>query len=88
MFIESTKDAAKQIDWVFLALLPNYNMGTGISNLYTNYQAMDLCFTQLPEIVNMPAGKASLQLICYESAVKNMPNPCCKGKRIVHLIAL
>lgn len=75
--IASTKDAADVVDWVFIALLPNYNMGVGVSNLYTNYQYQDLCYTQLPEALNRTAGKASLENYC---ANLTTPFPCCKGE--------
>ena len=79
--IQSTKDAAKIVDWAFIALLPNYNMGTGVANLYTNYQYMDLCFWKLPEQLNMTGGKDSLDTYCANSKT---PFPCCKGKGILY----
>jgi len=77
--IPSTKDTAKIVDWFFIALLPNYNMGSGISNLYTNYQYMDLCYNELPKWANRTAGKESLEAICdqYSSFVSI---PCCKSE--------
>lgn len=76
--INSTKAAAKQVDWAFVAILPNYNMGNGIANLYTNYDYLDLCFTQLPNI-----SKKSLDEFCEESAKRSQPFACCKGKELI-----
>lgn len=77
--INSTKAAAKQVDWAFVVLLPNYNMGNGISNLYTNYEYIDLCFDQLPNISHMAPGKESLDTLCNQYANKSMKFACCKG---------
>ncbi|XP_067952133.1 phospholipid-transporting ATPase ABCA3-like [Watersipora subatra] len=73
-FIESTKEAAKQANLAFIVLLPNYNMGIGISNLYTNYQQQDLCYNQLPDALGLAKGKDSLDKVCkiFTSF------PCCK----------
>lgn len=80
--IESTRSAAKTMEWIFIALLPNYNMASGIGNLYTNYDYLELCFTKLPEDgFNMDPGKESLDEICETLQRFGGTFPCCKGIR-------
>ena len=78
--IESTRDAAKIVDWVFIALLPNYNMGIGVANLFTNYQYQDLCYVQLPDSIpgfNGTSGRDAVKKYCEATT---SPFPCCVGK--------
>lgn len=82
--IPSTKDAAVQVDWAFIAILPNYNMGNGISNLYQNYQNQDLCYNQYPSAIGIPGGKDSLKKICDNLAATGKSFPCCQGE--VHFL--
>ncbi|KAK3103182.1 hypothetical protein FSP39_017082 [Pinctada imbricata] len=38
-----TEDIAKALDWVFAALIPHYNLGLGIMNVYVNYNYLKTC---------------------------------------------
>lgn len=78
--IESTKSAAKSLDWMFLVLFPNYSMGKGISDLYNNYEFMDLCFNKLPDMFeNLLDKRLTLDEICDTFKQSNETFPCCKG---------
>ncbi|XP_012941784.1 ATP-binding cassette sub-family A member 3 [Aplysia californica] len=39
----NTEDIAESLNWVFMALFPNYNMGQCFINIYTNYLNIDFC---------------------------------------------
>ena len=67
---ESTKSIGQSLDWLFIVLLPNYNFAQGLSNLYSNYDNVDLCLNTVPESFD-----TSLDEIC-----ELFPHPCCKGK--------
>ena len=77
--IESTKDTADLLDWVFIILLPNYNMGQGIANLYNNHNYVDLCYNKFPPTLNQTKGKEGLDKICEFAKQSNNSVPCCKG---------
>ena len=78
--IESTKNVAKALEWVFIVLLPNYNVGQGLANIYNNHNYIDLCFNQLPEAADLVAGKDSLNTICNAAQFFGRELPCCKGR--------
>jgi len=78
--IPSTKAASKVLDWVFIVLLPNYNLGNGMANLYNNYNFIDSCFNEYPKALGFPAGKDSLNKICNFAKLLNQQFPCCKGE--------
>lgn len=77
--IESTKKTAETLDWLFIAILPNYNMGQGVSGLYNNYDFIDLCYNKFPDSLNRSTGKESLEEICDQIAEFNGTFSCCKG---------
>lgn len=43
--IKDTEEIANILDWVFIALLPNYNMGQGFGNLFMNYDDLEFAYT-------------------------------------------
>ena len=59
-----TEDVASAMDWIFAILFPNYCLGSGIMNVYTNYGYMEGC------------KATGYPLICMISP----KNPCCPGK--------
>lgn len=80
--IESTRSVGQTLDWVFIVLLPNHNMGAGIGSLFTNYDYVQLCFNKYPvDGFNMDPGKESLDEICDLVKDFNRTFPCCKGTR-------
>lgn len=84
--IESTRATAEVMDWIFKALFPNYNMGKGIGDIFTNYQYLDLCFNVFPEGVKMDPGKESLDTICEGFAAQGIAFACCKGKPKISMV--
>jgi len=59
-----TMDLSRVLEWVFL-VLPNFCLGQGLSDFYTNYQVLQVCDT--PEV----------KFIC--GLHLKQPFPCCKG---------
>lgn len=53
---------ADLIDWIFIILFPNYSLGQGLNDLYSNSAYNEIC------------GK--LVKDCYDKPKE--PNPCCK----------
>ena len=60
-----TMDLSRVLEWVFL-VLPNFCLGQGLNDFYTNYQVLQVCDTPQVKFV------CSLHL-------KEHPFPCCKG---------
>ena len=58
------EDLSKALEWVFLTFLPNFCLGQGLMDYYSNYEFLEVC---KPIVVN--------PMFC-----KAFPNPCCKGK--------
>lgn len=78
--IESTRSAGRVLDWLFIVIFPNYNMGQGVGNLYTNYDYLELCLKKFPEDgFDMKPGKESLDEICDLIEKAGREFPCCKG---------
>lgn len=78
--IESTRATGQILDWIFIVILPNYNMGQGIGNLYTNYGYLDLCFVKFPEAIGYEeTGKEQLDEICTLLKDNDVEFACCKG---------
>lgn len=77
--IESTRATGKVLDWIFIVILPNYNMGQGIGNIYNNYEYLNLCFNKFPEAFGLDKGKESLDDICELLDDAGSEFPCCKG---------
>jgi len=90
---ESTEAVAKTLDWLFNAIFPQYSLGSGVTNMNTNYQLLDACFNRLPEAMSRTPGKASLDKICERIEIlkdgpfghffEEMSNPCCKGEQLI-----
>ncbi|GFS11780.1 ATP-binding cassette transporter sub-family A, partial [Elysia marginata] len=38
-----TEDIGNTLDWIFMAIFPNYNMASCFSNIYTNYLSLQTC---------------------------------------------
>ncbi|RUS76071.1 hypothetical protein EGW08_016175 [Elysia chlorotica] len=38
-----TEDIGNTLDWIFMAVFPNYNMASCFSNIYTNYLSLQTC---------------------------------------------
>lgn len=79
---ENTRTIGKvYLDWLFLAIFPNYSMGKGISDIYNNYAFNDLCLNKLPESFEDILGqKASLDEICDFFKDNGGTFPCCKSE--------
>ncbi|XP_067927873.1 phospholipid-transporting ATPase ABCA3-like [Watersipora subatra] len=76
--IESTRDVAKVIDWIFIVILPNYNMGQGVANLFSNYQYLDLCLVRFPNETLEKTGQSALDQLCDSFKDFGIEFPCCK----------
>ena len=77
-----TENTGELLDSLFGVVLPHYNMGQGLANVFSNYDTLDLCLVRLSQDkYNMVAGKASLDKICelLSQANLNESLPCCQG---------
>lgn len=60
--------------WIFYVLFPNYNFSESITNLFQNYEFLDLCTNQIPSAFN-----TTLDTICSKLLpALNRTLPCCK----------
>ena len=59
-----TKDVSKTLEWLFMTLLPNFCLGKGIMDFYSNFMFLSSCHQILP--------------ICPSVCV-SMNITCCKG---------
>ncbi|KAF0293021.1 ATP-binding cassette sub-family A member 3 [Amphibalanus amphitrite] len=59
-------DVADILDWIFM-ILPNYALGMGMADIYSNYQGQQYCGTI-----------ACREQLCVLLDKLNMTNPCCK----------
>ena len=59
-----SEDIGKTLKWVFLVLLPNFNLGQGLQDFYINSQYLKLCTSDMARFA------------C--SLKQDMP--CCKGR--------
>ena len=57
---------SRSLEWVFLVLLPNFCLGQGLNDFFTNYQFLQVCDTPM------------VRQICDMHLPQ--PFPCCKGK--------
>lgn len=65
----NTKDIADVLDWIFTSVVPNYCMGQGLMNMYSNYE-----FTQTCE-------KLLYKLVCQRLQTNiTLSFSCCKGE--------
>lgn len=57
---------SEALEWVFLVLLPNYCLGQGLEDYYSNYKLGDIYRQFCTEDIR--------------KACVIFPNPCCRGK--------
>ena len=58
-----TEDVAVALDWVFAILIPHYNLGLALMNVYVNYNYLKTC------------EDAGYQVSCNGTGASS--NPCC-----------
>ncbi|KAJ8311155.1 hypothetical protein KUTeg_011294 [Tegillarca granosa] len=59
------KDIGDALDWIFTTVVPNYCMGQGLMNMYSNYEFTKRC--------------EKISILCMYLP-PNVLNPCCKGR--------
>ena len=59
------EDVGRVLKWIFLGLLPNFNLGQGLEDYYTNHQYLNICTSDLAK---------------FACDSLKMDMPCCKGK--------
>ncbi|KAK3101854.1 hypothetical protein FSP39_006814 [Pinctada imbricata] len=63
-------EVGDSLDWIFMIFLPNYCLGQGLMNFYTNYEYNDLCITlKYKEIC--PDPKIPYHPCCPEKCTEN-----------------
>ena len=62
------EDLSKTLEWVFLFILPNFCLGQGLSDYYSNYQ--------LKAIYDEFCVNQRFSQLCPV-----IPNACCRGKQ-------
>lgn len=61
----NTKVIGDALDWIFTTVVPNYCMGQGLMNMYSNYEFTKRC--------------EKISILCMYLP-PNVLNPCCKGR--------
>lgn len=63
-----TQDISHALEWTFLTFLPNFCLGQGLEDFYSNYEFSEMCHQfNLTEICKFP-----------------IPFPCCKGEYLLN----
>ena len=59
------EDIGKTLEWIFLILMPNFDLGTALMDMFTNAGYKEACDKVIPFCIFLPA---------------NMTFGCCPGK--------
>ncbi|XP_013413247.1 ATP-binding cassette sub-family A member 3 [Lingula anatina] len=71
----NTRPIAVVLDWIFIVLAPNYNLGKGLQDMYNNYQNIKLCTdSKVQDLCDLGIGNPCCKDNCGDNCLKYEEN--------------